>query len=50
MNSDKHFSARIVDRREVAEDLFILHVEPADHSTSLPGSMQRWEWKSKEKE
>lgn len=28
MVGDKHFHARILDRREVAQDLFILHVEP----------------------
>jgi ferredoxin--NADP+ reductase len=37
MNSDKHFSARIVDRREVAEDLFILHVEPGGPFHFLAG-------------
>jgi len=37
MNSDKHFSARIVDRREVAEDLFILHVEPGGPFNFLAG-------------
>ncbi len=37
MSTDKHFSARIVDRREVAEDLFILHVEPGGPFTYLAG-------------
>jgi ferredoxin/flavodoxin---NADP+ reductase len=37
MNSEKHFSARIVDRQEVAEDLFILHVEPGGPFNFLAG-------------
>lgn len=37
MTSDKHFLARIVDRREVAADLFVLHVEPGGPISYLAG-------------
>jgi len=37
MLSDKHFSAKIVDRREVAEDLFLLRVHPGGQFTYLAG-------------
>jgi ferredoxin/flavodoxin---NADP+ reductase len=37
MSSEKHFVAKIVDRREVAEDLFILHVDPGGPFSFLAG-------------
>jgi ferredoxin--NADP+ reductase len=37
MLSDKHFTAKIVDRREVAEDLFLLRVHPGGTFTYLAG-------------
>lgn len=37
MTSEKHFPARIVDRREVAHDLFVLHVEAGGPLPYLAG-------------
>ena len=37
MSSDKHLIAKIVDRREVADDLFILHVDPGGPFSYLAG-------------
>ncbi len=37
MSTEKHYRARIVDRREVAEDLFILHVDTGGQFTYLAG-------------
>ena len=37
MSSEKHVPAKIVDRREVAEDLFVLHVEAGGPLSYLAG-------------
>ena len=37
MNPEKHLQAKILDRREVAEDLFLLHVEAGAPFTFLAG-------------
>lgn len=37
MTTDKYLPARIVDRREVAEDLFVLHVESGERLAYLAG-------------
>ena len=35
--SEKHFAAKIADRQEVAEDLFVLRVEPGGPFSYLAG-------------
>jgi len=46
---DKHYVAKVLERKDLSEDLWLIRVDPAARSASKRGNTRRWALITREK-